>query len=94
MFGAAPATIARHSKIAPFDIAQTAQLLEECPIVRIAAGLTKCGCGIGRMEIGDAIDPSPKFAPAIRRKLNLLNRLGRKSIPESVHVDIHKSANL
>ncbi len=36
----------------------------------------------------------PKFAPAIRRKLNLLNRLGRKSIPESVHVDIHKSANL
>jgi hypothetical protein len=36
----------------------------------------------------------PKFAPAIRRKLNLLNRLGRKSRQESVHVDIHKSANL
>jgi hypothetical protein len=35
-----------------------------------------------------------KFAPAIRGKLNLLNRLGRKSPPESVHVDIHKSANL
>jgi hypothetical protein len=36
----------------------------------------------------------PKFAPSIRRKLNLLNRLDRKSLPESVHVDIHKSANL
>jgi len=35
-----------------------------------------------------------KFAPAIRRKLGLLNRLDRKSLPKSVHVDIHKSANL
>jgi hypothetical protein len=38
--------------------------------------------------------PSLKFAPAIRRKLSLLNRLDRKSLPKSVHVDIHKSANL
>jgi len=28
------------------------------------------------------------------RKLNLLKRLSRKSLPQSVHVDIHKSGNL
>ena len=57
MFGEAAATIARHSKIASFDIAQTAQLLEECPIERIAARFAQFGCGMGRMNNGDAIDP-------------------------------------
>jgi hypothetical protein len=40
----------------------------------------------------------PKFAAAIRRKLNPLNRLRRNSLAKSVHViggaAVHKSSNL